>query len=64
MRPTKFTFDKWHWATFAKLAALAVLLTGSFPAGSMAATDHYQIISFWFPSIRSFLLTRFPVYRE
>jgi hypothetical protein len=36
MRRAKLNFVKCHCATFAKLAALAVLSTGSFPAGSMA----------------------------
>ncbi len=36
MRRTKLNFDKFHWATFPKLAAVAILLTGCFPTRSMA----------------------------
>ncbi len=36
MRPTKLNFDKFHWATFSKLGAVAILLTGCFPTRFMA----------------------------
>ena len=36
MRPTKLNFDKFHSATFPKLAAVAILLMGCLPTRSMA----------------------------
>jgi len=36
MRRTKLDLDKFHWATFPKLAAVAILLTGYFSTRSMA----------------------------
>src|SRR5260370_15323918 len=36
MRRMKLNFDKFHWATFSKLAAVAILLTGCFPTRFMA----------------------------
>jgi hypothetical protein len=36
MRRTKLNFDKFHWGNLAKLAAVAILLTGCFSVGSMA----------------------------
>jgi Protein of unknown function (DUF2950) len=36
MRRMKLNFDKFHWATFTKLAAVAILLTGCFPTRFMA----------------------------
>jgi len=36
MRRTTLNFDKFHWAALPELAAVAILLTGCFPARSMA----------------------------
>ena len=36
MRRTKLNFDKFHWSNLAKLAAVAILLTGCFSADSVA----------------------------
>src|SRR5579863_5634735 len=36
MRRAKLNFGRFHWATLAKLAATAILLTACFPARSMA----------------------------
>ncbi len=36
MRRMKLNFDKFHWATFSKLGAVAILLTGCFPTRFMA----------------------------
>jgi hypothetical protein len=45
MRRTKLNFDKFDWANLAKLAALAFLLAGCFPARSMAQQQGQKTFS-------------------
>ena len=45
MRRTKLNFDKFHWGNLAKLAAVAILLTGCFSAGSMAQQQGQKTFS-------------------
>jgi hypothetical protein len=45
MRRTKSNFDNFHWATFPKLAAVAILLTGCLPTRSMAQQPGQKIFS-------------------
>src|ERR1035441_2411835 len=45
MRRTKLNFDKFHWANFPKLAAIAILLTGCFPTRSMAQQQGQKTFS-------------------
>jgi hypothetical protein len=44
MRRTKLNFDKFHGAELSKLAAVAILLTGCFSAGSMAQQQGQKTI--------------------
>ena len=45
MRRTKLNFDKFHWANLSQLAAVAILLTGCFPARSMAQQQGQKTFS-------------------
>jgi hypothetical protein len=45
MRRTKLNFDTFHWGNLAKLAAVAILLTGCFSAGSMAQQQGQKTFS-------------------
>src|ERR1035437_845284 len=45
MRRTKLNFDKFHWANLPKLVAVAILLTGCFPAPSMAQQQGQKTFS-------------------
>jgi hypothetical protein len=45
MRRTKLNFDKFHWGNLAKLAAVAILLTGCFSAVSMAQQQRQKTFS-------------------
>ena len=45
MQRAKLNFDKFHWANLSKLAAVAVLLTGCWPALSMAQQQGQKTFS-------------------
>jgi hypothetical protein len=45
MRRTKLTLGKFHWADFPKSAAVAILLAGCFPAGSVAQQQGQKTFS-------------------
>jgi hypothetical protein len=45
MRRTKSNFDRFHWAIFPKLAAVAILLMGCLPTRSMAQQPGQKIFS-------------------
>jgi len=45
MRRTKLNFDKFDWANLPKLAAVALLLAGCFPAGAMAQQQGQKTFS-------------------
>jgi hypothetical protein len=45
MQRTKLNFNNFHWANFVRPAAVAILLTGCFPARSMAQQSGQKIFS-------------------
>src|SRR5579872_3375154 len=45
MRRSELNFDKFYWADLPKLAAVAILLTGCFPARSMAQQQGQKTFS-------------------
>jgi hypothetical protein len=45
MRQMKLSFDKFHWANLPKMAAVAILLTGCFPARSVAQQKDQKTFS-------------------
>src|ERR1035437_10054755 len=45
MRRTKLNFEQFHWANLAKLAAVAILLTGCFPTRSVAQQQGQKTFS-------------------
>jgi len=45
MRRSKLNFNNFHWATFLRLAAVAILLTGCFPTHSMAQQSGQRTFS-------------------